>query len=197
MEHPMNKAFACAVTLFALALPAVAAAESVVPPENSAATQYTEAIPTGGGQKDASKADGRKRSPAAVLGSKKAHELDAQGPQGHAAAEVAAATAPVVAPSPPPSEAAPASPHEAGEGGNRKSESQGAPGTAPAPGQQATTPTPSQLTASGGSSGLGEVLGQATGSSSDGGLGLFLPLLILSALVWALVYGLRRRRSAV
>jgi hypothetical protein len=195
--------FPAAIAIVAIALPAAAAAESIVPPENSAATQYTEAIPTGGGQKNASQAgNGKKRSPSAVLGSKKAKKLETQGPQGHAAAQVAAETAPPVMyatseaasePPPTPSTAAstphPTSSHD--EAGSRTGRAMrdGAPHESPA----AVTRPPS-LDTSGGSSGFDEVLGQATGASSNGELGLWLPLLVLAALIWALLYGLRRKR---
>jgi hypothetical protein len=45
-----------------------------------------------------------------------------------------------------------------------------------------------------GSSGLGEILRQATGSTSSGEMGLLLPLLILGALAWSVAYALGRRR---
>jgi hypothetical protein len=45
-----------------------------------------------------------------------------------------------------------------------------------------------------GSSGLGEVLGQATGSSSSGQLGLLLPLVVIGAIAWALAFFWRQRR---
>ncbi len=44
-----------------------------------------------------------------------------------------------------------------------------------------------------GSSGLGEVLAQATGSSS-GQMGLLLPLILIAALVWAVAF-FRKQRS--
>ena len=71
---------------------ATAGEGAVVPPSNSAATQYTEAFPTSGGDKKTDQA--RHRSPSKVLGAKNAHRLDKQGPDGAAAAAVAAATAP-------------------------------------------------------------------------------------------------------
>lgn len=46
-----------------------------------------------------------------------------------------------------------------------------------------------------GSSGLGEVLSQATGSTSSGKMGLFLPLAIVATLIGAGVYAARRRRA--
>lgn len=48
----------------------------------------------------------------------------------------------------------------------------------------------------GGSSGLSEVLGQATGSSSSGEMGLLLPLVIVAAILGAVVYAIARRRDA-
>jgi hypothetical protein len=40
------------------------------------------------------------------------------------------------------------------------------------------------------------VLGQATGSSSSGGIGFLLPLIVLASVVWAVAFFLRRRRTA-
>ncbi|HKI66399.1 MAG TPA: hypothetical protein VJ989_03955 [Solirubrobacterales bacterium] len=203
MDFPANKLLFCALALAALALPASAAGESVVPPENSAATQYTEAIPTGGGQKDAGgSGNGKKRSPSSVLGSKKAKKLEAQGPQGHAAAQTAAETAPTTVRAtsevvPAPSEPAP---QHAGshEGSKPPKRSNGGRSEVPNARSPQTQPVaqPPRLDMSGGSSGFGEVLGQATGASSSGALGLLLPLLVLATLIWGLLYGLRRRRPA-
>jgi len=47
-----------------------------------------------------------------------------------------------------------------------------------------------------GSSGLGEVIGQATGASSSGQLGILLPLAIVVAAVGSLAFLWRRRRAA-
>jgi hypothetical protein len=193
MESPAHKLLLpAAIAIAAVALPATAVAEPIVPPENSAATQYTEAIPTGGGQKDAGKSgNGKKRTPSSVLGSQKTKKLNAQGPQGHAAAEVAAETAPppveatseaAAGPAPKSGEPAPAPSHSAARGEPK------------AHAGNATSERAPRLDASGGSSGLGEVLAQATGASSGGELGLLLPLLLLTTLIWALLYGLRQKR---
>ena len=48
---------------------------------------------------------------------------------------------------------------------------------------------------SAGDSGVSQVLGQLTGSSSDGKMGLFLPLAMLVALGWALFMVWRRRQA--
>jgi hypothetical protein len=189
-----------AVAIAILALPVAAPAATVVPPENSAATQYTEAIPTGGGHQDTDKAgNGKKRSPAAVLGSHKAKKLEAQGREGREVAEIVAETAPETsalaaeAPAPEPSpEAAPAPDASGGDNASLKA------GVGPA--KAVDVPGESELAVHrldipSGSSGLGEVLAQATGSSSTGQLGLLLPLLILATILWSLVYLRRQRRG--
>jgi len=194
-----------------LALPAVAGAEYLVPPGNSAATQYTEAVPTAGGPKATGNSRHGKagKTPKQVLGHKNAAKLDAQGPEGRAAAEVAAETAPAPVTSTGASSAGaqPASPgnaavHELTPGGSSaESGSQGGgQGSGPSggggsdgtssSGQEATLAS-QQLPS--GSSGLGEVLGQATGSSDTGNLGLLLPLIVLGAIAWSVAFVLRRR----
>lgn len=196
----------------ALALPAAAAGAgqtgSVVPPENSAATQYTEAIPTAGGDKQAGEG-GRKASPKKILGAKNAHKLESHGKEGQEVAEVVAETAPETSV---PAEVAPAPeprPQHASTGGGDGKAQGGGNGKAhhakpdgqanrphrdreptpvePAP---AATPTPD------GSSALGEVLAAMTGSSSSGELGALLPLAILAAIAWGLAYFWRQRRPA-
>jgi hypothetical protein len=194
-------ALAVALTL-ALALPATAMAEEVVPPENSAATQYTEAIPTGGGQKGTGGSGGH-ATPAAVLGADKAKKLESQGRKGREAAAVVAATAPSPppAPNPAPQRSTPSSGGGSSKaGGKAKSDHGGGKSTqhsnggANAPAAERLTVTHVEIPA--GSSGLGEVLAQATGSSSSGQLGLLLPLLILAALAWALAFVWRQRQPA-
>lgn len=175
-----------AATFALAALPAGAVAAPYVPPGNSAANQYTEAVPTAGGPKATGYGQGKANSPSKVLGARNAAKLDAQGPLGHAAAMLAAATAPATIP--PASE--PATTPQPG-GGSPNGKSGGPSGSG-----QATTHR-AQLSATqipSGSSGLGEVLGQATGSSS-GQLGLLLPLLIAAVLIWSVAYLLRQRRD--
>jgi len=157
-----------------LAIPVHAPAAYLVPPENSAATQYTEAYPTAGGNRNIEATERRNRSPEEVLGGDKARKLESQGPAGEAAAELAAATAPIAA-----GVSSPAS------GDRRDGGADGAAGAEP--GRDAAA-------ASEGSSPLGEVIGEATGSSSDGGMGLLLPLAIVAAIVWAMAYLWRDRK---
>jgi hypothetical protein len=168
---------ASAAAIVVLAFPSTAVAANLVPPGNSAASQYTESFPTAGGQQQAGSGSHRgNRSPARALGARNARKLDAQGVEGRAAAEVAAATAPSAA------------------GG-------GGPGAAHGAGEQAPTPAGGVGGARagsglpGGSSGLGEVIAQATGSSSSGELGLLLPLLIAAAVIWSLAFLWRRTRK--
>ncbi len=192
------------VMALALALPTAAAGEgvsgSVVPPENSAATQYTEALPTAGGDKQAD-GGGKKSSPKKVLGAKNAHKLESHGREGREVAEVVAETAPETSA---PVEAAPApKPQHASTGngnGNSKGNDKGhsarphrSPNLdkAPAP-RPDETPTATELPK--GSSAFGEVVAAMTGSSSSGQLGVLLPLAIAAAIAWSLFFFWRQRR---
>ena len=168
---PLKTGLGLAVAIATLALPQAALAQRVVPPGNSAATQYTEAFPTANGN---TVRKHRAPTPANALGAGNARRLEAKGPEGREAASVAAETAPV----PAPSASVPASP----------------------PGQPQTAhPTSSRPTSShseslpDGSSGLGRVVAEATGSSDSGDLGILLPLLILAAVLGSGAYFWRHR----
>ncbi|MGV1048808.1 MAG: hypothetical protein ACOYD4_09840 [Solirubrobacterales bacterium] len=185
------------------ALTPLATAGTVVPPGNSAATQYTETFPTSGGEADVNKEiDASNLAPSKVLGKSKAHDLESQGADGKAVAEIAAVTAPSPVATEP--EATPgrgggkkeSNSGPAGNGGNSGGNG-GGPAGNPANGGAAEPAAPRSVSVSepSGSSGLGEVLGQATGSSS-GQLGLLLPLLIIGTVIWSLNYAWRQRRTA-
>jgi hypothetical protein len=195
--------FAATIAIFAL--PSAAQAEYLIPPGNSAATQYTEAVPTAGGPKATNPSKhGGSKSPKQVLGKGNAKKLNAQGPEGHAAAEVAAATAPVAVSSggedtpPAPGHTSPGKAANGSGSGGGGSNGNGSPGhkasgdTPGSPAGQEATLASEQIPS--GSSGLGEVLGQATGSSS-GQLGLLLPLIVLGTIAWSVAYVVRRRRQ--
>lgn len=190
-------------TIAIFAVPAVAHAEYLVPPGNSAATQYTEAVPTAGGPKatNSHKNSGDK-SPKQVLGHHNAEKLNAQGPEGRQVAQVVAATAPETA--------APAgggsSPDKPGNPDSGQGSSGGSPGGGggseggETPGNGSGQPTGQDAVLAAqqipnGSSGLGEVLGQATGSSDSGQLGLLLPLIVLATIAWSVAFVLRRRKQ--
>lgn len=167
----------------------------MVPPGNSAATQYTETFPTSGGEAQVNGGinGSDMATPQKVLGKESTRSLESQGADGKATAEVAAATS-----SPPVTTTT-----DAGKGGNGgssqsgkgkegaavgKSESRGSGGVAKV--EEVAQLRPS------GSSGLSEVLGQATGSSSSGQLGIFLPLLLLATVAGSIAYLYRQRHAA-
>src|ERR1044072_7272929 len=87
MKRPTSASLALAATLLAILVPAAGAPAALVPPGNSAVTQYTESLPTPGGHKDTDKGNKkRQRSPEEALGARNARQLEAQGPGGRAAA---------------------------------------------------------------------------------------------------------------
>jgi hypothetical protein len=197
------------------ALSPIVVANPVVPPGNSAATQYTETFPTSHGAADMNKEiDGSEIPPSKVLGSDKAKKLESKGADGKAVAEITAATAPVqvepevdtTASEQPPAKS-PDEPggkdqsdrHAAAGGGGGGGHSGGSGGGGGKPAASATAP-PAQSASlavepTSGSSGLGQVLEEATGSSS-GQLGLLLPLLIVGTIAWSFNYAWRQRRAA-
>jgi len=191
-------------TALAVGVPSAAAGEgSVVPPSNSAATQYTEAFPTSGGDKKTDQA--RHRSPAKVLGAKNAHKLDRQGPDGAAAAAAAAATAPTpAAPASSDGETAAATPSRPSQAeqpsngdGRQKSVSGSKPSGGsqePAAAEQAGAAARQPVAQPQGASGVGSAIGEATGFSSSGGSGWFLPVILLATAMWATAYLWQQRR---
>lgn len=168
-----------ALAIMSFAAPGVAGAAPVIPPGNSAATQYTEALPTAGGPKGTAHTEerGRERSPHEVLGDRKVRRLQAQGAEGRTVAQVVAETAPTSL-----------SRSSVDSGGKPK-------GSDDQEGQRANSGGSAARPAeNSGSSGLSEVAAQATGSSSSGQMGFLLPLLIVATLVWASIYWSRQRK---
>jgi hypothetical protein len=163
--------FVLAIAIVSLSATATAGA-AVVPPENSAATQYTETYPTTGGNTETDRTGDR--TPAQALGKENARKLEGAGPEGAAAAQLAAETAPA----------------GAGQGAAR-----GGHGGMHGDGAGHAMGDDGGMAADGGSSGLGEVIGSATGSSDSGELGLLLPLIILATLVLSGLYAWRCRRT--
>jgi hypothetical protein len=174
-----------ATAIVGLALPAAASAEYLVPPGNSAATQYTEALPTAGGHSDAEKPnDKQSRAPSEVLGPRNARQLEDQGTAGREAAEFAAETAPADG----------VAPRQDTNGSDKSRGGQDEEEDGPGKDKEGGTVGAGNRGGGGpsGSSGLGEVAAQATGSSS-GPLGLLLPLAIAGAVAWAFWFVLRQR----
>lgn len=218
-ENSLRTAILAGALVVFFALPASAFAGQVIPPGNSAATQYTQAFPTSGGNVEVRESIGEpneKKSPSKVIGKKTTQELESQGPEGTAVAQIAAESAPSTEAEPERSESS--SSGSAGGGGGNGGNGAGG-GHKPSGGQaqangggansggagngggqsgnQAgaaqTVNTAASEAAGSGSSGFSEVLGQATGSTS-GQMGVFLPLVLLGALVFALAYAWRRRQ---
>jgi hypothetical protein len=192
MTMPRTSLGLLAAAIAVLCSPGVASAEYLVPPSNSAATQYTEALPTAGGNRDTDRGGQRDRTPDQVLGQANARRLEEHGSSGEEVAEFAAETAPET-----PAEDPPRPDPDQG-GADRGPDAQGQQhdadededetGGGGAGGTGGTAaPDPS------GSSGLGEVLTQATGLSS-GALSPLLLLTLVGAAIWAFAF-LRSQRN--
>jgi hypothetical protein len=181
-----------AATVAASALPAVAPAQELIPPGNSAVNQYTETIPTPRGNRNAEgKGKERRKSPEKTLGARNVQRLEEHGSDGRAAAALATDTAPStsVTEADDEAEAAGGGPRGGGNDGDSAGIASGKP----------VDRTPARHTGPAaeipdGSSGFGEVIGEATGSSSSGQLGLLLPLLIVAIAIWSVAYLMRHRR---
>ncbi len=184
---------AIAATLALLVLPASALAEYLVPEGNSAVTQYTEGFPTGGGEKKAEGTNKKAATPAKTIGAANTKKLETHGQEGTEVAEVAAETAPELEAETPAGSGQSAEGDKNGKQGKPANKDKPVPndskqdegGSALPPSQGGDGPS--------GSSGLGEVLGAATGSSS-GSLGLLLPLVILAAIAWGIAFFFRQRK---
>lgn len=177
----------------ALALPSAAAAEYYVPPANSAANQYTESFPGAGGESHGKR---KKVTPGTALGAGNAEKLEAKGPAGKAAAEIAAETTPsqLVDQGSGEGDGTAGGNGQADDDGGGQGEGEsgsGAPGTG---GGNSGNGAAAKAEQPQGSSGFGQVLGQATGVS-DGNLGLWLPLAIMLTLIGSVAYWVRMRHA--
>ena len=194
-------AIAAASAVAALALPAVAAAEYYVPPANSAANQYTESFPGAGGE---SHGKGKKVTPGTALGAGNAEKLEKKGPAGKAAAEIAAETAPPQlvdqASNGSEGDSKTNSNGQSGDKADEEGKGEGGSGAAGTGGSNGGSSGGGGNSAAAnvqqpqGSSGLGQVLGQATGVN-DGNVGLWLPLAIVLTLVGSSAYWVRMRNA--
>lgn len=95
MEKEMRISIASLLVALAVtALPAGAAA--AVPPGNSGADEYAESFPGAGGNQPSAnpERDSQPTTPSRALGEENAERLEAAGPDGRAAAQLAASTAP-------------------------------------------------------------------------------------------------------
>ncbi len=168
--------------LFFAVTGATASAQNV-PPGVSGANQYTETLPGPGGNGTPSGGNSTgggtagAKSAAETLGAKNARKLEALGPEGKAAAELATRSAP-----------AGSSPKKGGHA-NGKHHGQTSAGK---DGSAGTTGSADAQ----GSSGVQQVLGQITGTggSDSGGMDWLLPLLIGASVVLAAAYLFARHR---
>lgn len=164
----IGAAFCTAAIVLALQAAPAAAAEYLIPEDNSAVNQYTEGLPTGGGERDAERRDDVPR-PAETIGAKTTNQLQQAGPEGEAAALVAAETAP-----PPSAEG------QADDSGSRAKKNGGAGGGGSRPSAEPEGRPP-----------LGELAAASTGTA--GGIGLLLPLVIVATLAWGIGHAWRNR----
>ena len=178
-----------------LALPATAMARSVtvlVPPGDSAASQYVETIPTDRGGGVASPGATGSGGTEGVLTAAQSNNLNRLGPDGRLLVAVVQAT------SPPPAVATAGTgagrPNLGGQprAGTAAGGSSG-PGTA-TPASGALRGSPGALSGVGAPSAAGLMVDAATGAGS-GGLGIFLPLLLLASALGVIVHATRRWRA--
>jgi hypothetical protein len=179
-------AFSATALLGAVVLPAGAAADYYVPPGNSAVNQYTESFPGAGGE--TSGKNKKDAVPAETIGAGNAKKLEEKGVNGREAAEVAAETAPPADLYAPANDESSQKPGKQPHGGSNTGGGSADVGGNSGGGQQSTG---TQVSQPSGSSGLGSVLGQATGTGGD--IGLWLPLAIVLTVIGALAYRLRHR----
>jgi len=175
---------AATVVAAVVSAPVSAVGAAIVPPGNSAVNQYTQTIPVPGGNVEV---HGKGiHSPARVLGHKNARKLEQHGEDGKAAAELAAAGSFSLGAS---GSGDAGGGQAGGSGGEAGAGQAGTGGSGTAVGTVVSSVDQ-------GSSGFGQILGQATGASSDGELGLVLPLTIFAGLFWCAAYFWRQRRTA-
>lgn len=186
--------FAIPIAFAGSTAPAAPASE-VVPPQNSAANQYTEAYPTASGDRETQHADdigvgggGRRAGTGRGSGKRKLspageRALQQRGADGRSVVGLVEATAPATATAEP-------------VGGNGASGAEGGRGSegGTSAGTDGSDSRDDSPAGNKGPSATSEVLGQMTGSSSSGKLGPLLPLLLIAALAWAAGFPLLRRR---
>ena len=198
MKKAITILLALATSVALLALPAAASAEYFIPDGNSAVNQYTEGVPSGGGEKSTKGAGEKPVKPGEAIGAENTKKLEqAGGQEGREVAEVAAETAPpdIVA-----VEEEPAGDSQNGGNGHGGKAGKDAKGggngetNGETDGEATAVVTPTSGDGPSGSGGVGEIVSAATGGST-GGIGLLLPLVIVAAIAWGVFYAWRNRDS--
>lgn len=193
MKKALTILLALATSVALLALPAAASAEYFIPDGNSAVNQYTEGVPSGGGEKSTKGAGEKPVKPGKAIGAENTKKLEqAGGQEGREVAEVAAETAP-------PDIVAVEEEQTGGKQGDGKAEGDqngkdSTGGNGESDGEATAVVTPTSGDGPSGSGGVGEIVSAATGGSA-GGVGLLLPLAIVAALAWGIFYAWRKRDS--
>lgn len=197
----MKKAFtillALATSVALLALPAAASAEFFIPDGNSAVNQYTEGVPSGGGEKSTKGAGEKPVKPGKAIGAENTKKLEqAGGQEGREVAEVAAETAPpeIVAVEDQAGDEQNGGKSQGKSAGNGKDAQGPNEGEDDGNGEATAVVTPASGDGPSGSGGVGEIVSAATGGSA-GGIGLLLPLVIIAAVAWGIFYAWRKRDS--
>jgi hypothetical protein len=161
-----------------LSLPAAAqAGEYFIPEGNAAVTQYAETYPSAGGEKSG---HGKQPTARATIGARHAKKLQAAGPEGAAAAQVAVETAPV---GKVPAPATPQGSTHRNAGGDAAGGTHRDAAPREVPLAKSTKP----------GSAAGEVAAKALGADSPGQLGVLLPVVLLASLAGAIAYWLKHR----
>jgi hypothetical protein len=197
-----NRSFLYTTLAAALALmfvPVAANAEYLVPEGNSAVNQYTEGVPSAGGDKATRNGEiSAPVKPGRTIGAANAKKLREQGPEGQAVAEVAAETAPepTVTESSETAErkAVGANRNTHGHRGAGKRDKRHGHKHRQGSSKSGAAPAAAEGDGPGGSSGIGSTLAAATGT--EGQLSVLLPLIILAAAVSGAVYAFRQRKQS-
>ena len=193
MKKALTILLALATSVALLALPAAASAEYFIPDGNSAVNQYTEGVPSGGGEKSTKGAGEKPVKPGEAIGVENTEKLEqAGGQEGREVAEVAAETAPpeIVAID---GQTDGKQNGAKNQGKNSGKDAKGG-GEAEGDGEATAVVTPGSGDGPSGSGGVGEIVSAATGGST-GGIGLLLPLVIVAAIAWGIFYAWRKRDS--
>lgn len=209
MPPKFNLLALTALTALVCVLPATVAAAEILPPGNSAVNQYTETFPTSKGEEKSELEKKTGVKPGDVLGAGKTRKLDEKGAAGKAVAQFTAETAPASS-----SDSGSGSGEQSTGGDNGGKDKGNGKGKQPNSGnkengggeQQESSAGPGGGSASAGSgsggsgpsgsSAVGEIASQATGTASDS-IGLWLPLILIAAVVWSGFYVWRNRQQRV
>jgi hypothetical protein len=195
MKKALTILLALATSVALLALPASASAEYFIPDGNSAVNQYTEGVPSGGGEKSTKGAGEKPVKPGKAIGAENTKKLEqAGGQEGREVAEVAAETAPpdIVAVEEEQTGGQQGDGNGQGNQGKKNGKDTKGGNDSEADGEATAVVTPSSGDGPSGSGGVGEIVSAATGGST-GGIGLLLPLVIVAALAWGIFYAWRKR----